>query len=153
MRTKRKLLLKQFDNKLKLFAGTEKIIVPDEGWIKGIRKTLNITLEQLGRKLNISKQGVKKIEESECAGSISIKSLKEVAKVLDMQFVYGFVSKNGSLENLVKYKAEELAKRIVYRTNQTMQLENQANSDEQLNKAITDLADDFANEIHRSIWD
>jgi transcriptional regulator with XRE-family HTH domain len=60
-----------------------------------------MTLEQLAKKLNMTKQGVKKIEEREFSESISIKSLKEIGNALDMQLVYGFVPKYNSLENLV----------------------------------------------------
>ncbi len=112
-----------------------------------------MTLEQLGQKLNITRQGAKKIEEREAAGSISIKSLKEIGQILDMEFVYGFVPKQGSVENLVNYKAEELAKKIVLRTNHNMKLENQGNSDEQISRAIDDLASEIKREMNKSLWD
>ena len=103
MRTQKKLLIQQLDKKLRPFQGTEKVIIPDQGWVSNIRVTLNMTLEQLGQKLNITRQGAKKIEEREATGSISIKSLKEIGQILDMEFVYGFVPKRGSIENLVNY--------------------------------------------------
>jgi predicted DNA-binding mobile mystery protein A len=110
MRNQKKLLLEQLDRKLKPFQGTEKVIIPDKGWIHNIRVALNMTLEQLAKKLNMTKQGIKKIEEREFSESISIKSLKEIGNALDMQLVYGFVPKHNSLENLVAFKAEELAR-------------------------------------------
>ncbi len=153
MRNQKKLLLEQLDRKLKPFLGTEKVIIPDQGWIYNIRVALNITLEQLAKKLNMTKQGVKKIEEREFSESISIKSLKEIGKALDMQFVYGFVPKYNSLENLVNHKAEELARKIVLRTNQNMKLENQGNSEDQINRAIVDLTHEIKREMHKSLWD
>lgn len=153
MRTQKKLLIQQLDKKLKPFQGIEKVIIPDQGWVSNIRVTLNMTLEQLGQKLNITRQGAKKIEEREATGSISIKSLKEVGQILDMEFVYGFVPKRGSIENLVNYKAEELAKKIVLRTNHNMKLENQGNSDEQIRRAIDDLANEIKREMNKSLWD
>lgn len=153
MRTKKKLLIEQLDRKLKPFIGTEKVIIPDQGWINSIRVTLNMTLEQLGSKLNITRQGAKKIEESESLGTISLKSMKEIGGVLNMQFVYGFVPKDGSIENLVNRKAEELAKKIVLRTSQNMKLENQGNSDEQISSAINDLAMELKRELNKSLWD
>ena len=153
MRTKKKLLIEQLDRKLKPFAGTEKVIVPDQGWINSIRVTLNMTLEQLGNKLNITRQGAKKIEGSESLGTVSLKSMKEIGAVLNMQFVYGFVPKDGSIENLVNHKAEELAKKIVLRTSQNMKLENQGNTDDQIKRAIGDLADELKREMNKSLWD
>jgi len=153
MRTKKKLLIEQLDRKLKPFVGTEKIIIPDQGWINSIRVTLNMTLEQLGNKLNITRQGAKKIELSESLGTVSLKSMKEIGRVLNMQFVYGFVPKDGSIENLVNYKAEELAKKIVLRTSQNMKLENQGNTDEQIKRAIADLANELKRAMNKSLWD
>jgi predicted DNA-binding mobile mystery protein A len=153
VRNQKKLLLEQLDRKLKPFLGTEKVIIPDQGWVYNIRVALNIKLEQLAKKLNMTKQGVKKIEEREFSESISIKSLKEIGKALDMQFVYGFVPKYNSLENLVNHKAEELARKIVLRTNQNMKLENQGNSEDQINRAIVDLTHEIKREMHKSLWD
>lgn len=153
MRTQKKILIQQLDKKLKPFQGTEKVIIPDQGWISNIRVTLNMTLEQLGQKLNITRQGAKKIEEREATGSLSIKSLKEIGQVLNMEFVYGFVPKHGSIENLVNYKAEELAQKIVQRTNHNMKLENQGNSNEQINQAIADLANEIKRDMKKSLWD
>ncbi len=153
MRNQKKLLIEQLDKKLKPFQGTEKVIIPDKGWIYNIRAALNMSLDQLGKKLNMTRQGIKKIEERELSESISLKSLKEIAKALDMQFVYGFVPKHNSLENLVNFKAEELARKIVLRTNQNMKLENQGNSEEQIKRAILDLANEIKREMNKSLWD
>ena len=153
MRNQKKLLLEQLDRKLKPFQGTEKVIVPAQGWIYNIRTGLNMTLEQLGTKLKMTKQGVKKIEERESSESISIKSLKEIGNALEMKFVYGFVPKQGTIENLINYKALELAKKIVLRTSNNMKLENQRNSDEQIDKAIKELASEIKREMRKSLWD
>jgi predicted DNA-binding mobile mystery protein A len=153
MRNQKMLLIEQLDRKLKPFNGTEKIMFPEQGWIYNIRTTLNMTLEQLGHKLNMTKQGVKKIEERESSESITIKSLKEIGNAMDMQLVYGFVPKQGSVENLVNMKAEDLARKIVLRTNHNMKLENQGNSEDQINRAIKELTIEIKREMRKSIWD
>lgn len=153
MRTNKKLQLEQLDRKIKIFNGTEKVIIPDNGWINSIRTSLNMTLEQLGSKLNITRQGAKKIEESESSGTISLKSLKEVAEVLNLRLVYALIPKNGSLEKLIDSKAEELAKKIVLRTSQNMKLENQGNTDQQIKRAIHDLTNELKREMDKSLWD
>ncbi|WP_163410703.1 mobile mystery protein A [Flavobacterium ajazii] len=153
MRNQKKLLLEQLDRKLKVFKESEKVIIPEKGWIYSIRTALNMTLEQLGTRINMTKQGVKKIEERESTGAITLKSLKEVGNALDMKFVYGFVPKDQTLENLVDHKALELSKKIVLRTSNNMKLENQGNSDEQINKAIKELASEIKREMRRSLWD
>ena len=87
MRNKKQLLLEQLDQKLKPFRKTEMVLVPDRGWINTIRTALNMTMAQLGAKINITKQGVKRIEESEAKGSISINSLKEIGNALELKLV------------------------------------------------------------------
>ena len=74
MRNNKKLLIEQLDQRLKPFQKAEKVIVPDKGWINNIRTSLNMTIAQLGAKLSMTRQGVKKIEDSEAKGSISINS-------------------------------------------------------------------------------
>ena len=149
----KKLLLEQLDRKLKPFKLIEKIQIPQKGWINTIRKSLNMTLEQLGRKLNMTRQGVKKIEEREACGSITIKRLKEVAKELDMKFVYGFVPNHASVEEMVDLKAKKLAQKIVLRTNQNMKLENQGNRKAQIIMRIEELSNEIKREMKKSLWD
>ncbi|NOY50850.1 MAG: mobile mystery protein A [Chlorobi bacterium] len=153
MRNQRKLLIEQLDRKMKAFHGTELVIVPEAGWINGIRKTINITLEQLGKKIGITRQGVKRIEESEAAGTITLNSLREVGNALDMKLIYGFVPKDGSFSNLIERKSRELAEKIVRRTNHNMMLENQEIYGDSLNIAIDDLTLEIKSEIKKAIWD
>lgn len=153
MRNKKKLLIEQLDQKLNPFQKTELVLVPNKGWINTIRTTLNMTMAQLGAKLNITRQGVKRIEDSEAKGTLSINSLKEVADALELKFVYGFVPKNGSIDNLINLKAENLARKIVLRTNQNMKLENQGISDDKINDSVMDLANEIKRELRRSLWD
>jgi len=153
MRNKKQLALKQLDRKLAPFIGTEKVETPSEGWIKIIRNSLNMTLEQLGKKLNMTKTGVKNLEEREASRTITIQYLNDVALALDMKFVYGFVPRHGSFEKLIEIKAKDLAQKIVLRTNHNMSLENQAIDNTQLNEAIEELASEIKREVRKTIWD
>jgi len=153
MRNKKLLALQQLDLRLEPFLGTEKVVVPSEGWINNIRNSLNITLEQLGEKLGMGKTGVKNLEERESKGTISIRYLKEVGQALNMKFVYGFVSNEGSFEKLVEAKAFALAIKIVSRTNQNMALENQAVDEKRLSQAIEELAAEIKKDVRKTIWD
>lgn len=153
MRNKKKLILDQLSRKIEPFDRMSKIIIPERGWIYTIRKSLNMTLEQLGRRANKTRQGVKKIEERESSGAITLKTLREIGEALDMKLIYGFASKYDSIDQMVDIKANKLATSIVLRTHQNMQLENQANSNEQIKKAISDLAQEIKREMRKSLWD
>ena len=153
MRNKQKLLIEQLDQKLQSFSETRKVLVPERGWTNTIRTSLNMTMAQLGTKLNITRQGVKKIEESEANGAITLNSLKDVANAMDLKLVYALVPINGSINDLIQIKAEKLAKKIVLRTNQNMKLENQGIGDEKLAKTIKELANEIKREMKKSLWD
>ena len=153
MGNQRKLMIEQLDRKLLSFSDAGKIKLPAKGWISGIRITLNMTLEQFGRKLGVTRQGARRIETSEASGTITLNLLKKAGKALEMRLVYGFVPVHGSIDALIDQKANELAKRIVLRTNQTMMLENQATSKKNLEQAIAELAGEFKLEMTRSLWD
>ncbi|MFD2586975.1 mobile mystery protein A [Croceitalea marina] len=153
MRSKQKLLIEQLDQKLQPFSESRKVLVPERGWINTIRTTLNMTMAQLGTKLNITRQGVRRIEESEANGGITLNSLKDVANAMDLKLVYALVPKNGTINDLIQIKAEKLAQKIVLRTNQNMKLEDQGIGDEKIAKTINELAQEIKREMRRSLWD
>ena len=150
---KNKLLLEQLDRKLKSFSSAALVTPPPTGWIKGVRISFGMTLQQLANKLSITKQSVQDLEKREKEGAITLKTLKDVANALDMKLVYGFVPKDGTLDNLLDRKARELAVSIVSKTSNTMKLEDQGNSQKRLKKAIEDRTTIIKNEMPKMLWD
>jgi len=150
---KKSLQLQQLNNKMLNYATLKQAAVPPTGWIKAIRTAIGMTMQQLGNKLSVSKQGILDIEKREKEGAITIKSLKEIARVLDMQLVYGFVPNDGSLDDLIEKRAIELATKIVLRTSHTMKLEDQANSNKRIEMAIKERAKEIKNEMPKILWD
>ncbi|WP_415370828.1 mobile mystery protein A [Patiriisocius sp. Uisw_047] len=153
MRNKKKLLIEQLDQKLGNFKDAGMVLVPQKGWVNTIRTTLNMTRDQLGAKLNLTKGAIQKIEEREATGQITINKLKDVGNALNMKFVYGFIPKDGTIDSLVNLKAEKLARKIVLRTNQNMKLEDQGIGDEKIAKTIKELANEIKGEMKKSLWD
>jgi predicted DNA-binding mobile mystery protein A len=150
---KKSLQLQQLNRKMLGFASLKKVAMPPTGWIKAIRTAIGMSMQQLGNKLNVSKQGVMDIEKREKEGSITIKSLREIARAMDMQLVYGFVPNDGSLDALIEKRATELATQIVMRTANTMKLEDQANSKKRIEAAIKERATAIQNEMPKFLWD
>ena len=153
MRNKRQLILQQLEQKIALFAKASDSNIPSRGWIHAVRSALNMTREQLSVRLNMSIGAVQKLEEREANEQISLKKLKMAAQALDMKLVYGFVPNDGSLEQLIERKAQKLARTIVLRTNQNMQLEEQGIPYERIEQAISELSDELQREVKRSLWD
>ena len=150
---KKSLQLQQLNDKMLAFAALQQVAMPPTGWIKSIRTALGMSMEQLGNKLGISKQGVRDMELREQEGSITIKSLREAARVLDMQLVYGFVPNEGSLDAYIEKRAFELAREIVMRSAQTMKLEDQGNSEQRIEKAILERAEEIKAQMPKILWD
>jgi predicted DNA-binding mobile mystery protein A len=150
---KNKLQFQQLNEKMLQLAGMKHVIIPPIGWIKAIRNGIGMSMEQLGKKLSITKQGVMDIEKREKEGAITIKSMQEIAKAIDMQFVYGFVPDDGSLDQMIEMRALEMATKIVQRTSNTMKLEDQENSKERIEKAIKERAAEIINKTPKILWD
>ncbi len=150
---KRSIQLQQLNQKMLRMAVLQKVAMPTHGWVKAIRGAIGMSLQQLGNRLAISKQAVLDLENREQAGTVTIKALREVAQAMDMQLVYGFIPKEGSLEALVERRATELATEIVMRTATTMQLENQANSKKRIAKAIKERAHTLLHLKPKTLWD
>ena len=150
---KNSLQLQQLNSKMLGFASLKQVAMPPTGWIKAIRTAIGMSMQQLGNKLNVSRQGVMDIEKREKDGSITIKSLREIARAMDMQLVYGFVPNDGSLDALIEKRATELATQIVMRTANTMKLEDQANSKKRIETAIRERAAAIKNEMPKILWD
>lgn len=147
------LQIQQLSSKLAPLGLLQKIVVPPTGWIKAVRTALGMSLQQLGSKLSISKQSLHEIERREVDGSITLKLLKDAANALDMQLVYGFVPKDGTLEALIERKARELATKIVLRTSNTMKLEDQEVAKQRLEQAIEERTIMLKNEMPKALWD
>lgn len=150
--SKKSLQIQQLDNRISSYLGLQRVI-PPAGWVHSVRTALGMSLQQLGNRLAITKQSVLDIERREKEGSITIKSLKQVADALDMKLVYGFIPNDGSLDALVDRKAKDLARQIVMRTSNTMKLEDQENSQQRIEKAIHERAAIIKNEMPKILWD
>jgi len=107
----------------------------------------------MGKRLSITPQSMKEIEQREKDGSITLKNLREAGKALNMQLVYGFIPVEGSLDNMIEEKANQIAKEIVLRTSHSMMLEDQQNSNERIEKAIAERAGEIKNEMPGYLWD
>lgn len=135
------------------FGSLQKIPVPSSGWIKAIRTALGMSLVQLGNRLRITKQSAMEMERREKDGSITIKSMREAARALEMHFVYGFVPIDGSLDALIERKANEVARKIVMRTSNTMHLEDQGPSSQRIEEAIRERTEIIKRELPKMLWD
>lgn len=132
---KKNLQIQQLNIKMELYSKLLNIPTPPLGWVRAIRTALGMSMQQLGKKLSLTKQSIGDIERREKEGSITLRALRETANAMDMQLVYGFVPKDGNLNELIERKAKELAVQIVLRTSNSMKLEDQENSEKRIKKS------------------
>jgi predicted DNA-binding mobile mystery protein A len=151
MKAKQKLIIDQLDRKLTPFINLPD--PPQKGWLHSIRSALKMSLRQQAQRLEVTPPSAKEIEDREKNGSITLKSLKEAAKAMNMKLVYGLVPVHGTLEEMINKRAEEVARKIVLRTSVTMKLEDQGVSDERIEKSIKELAAEITREMPRYLWD
>jgi len=149
----KRLLVQQLDKRIKFFFSLKELDIPSEGWIYSIRTALGLSLRQVGKRIGLSASGVKEMERREKNTSLTLKNLQEFGQVLNMKFIYGFIPAAESLENMIDKQAFEVAKRIILRTSHTMKLEDQEVSDERIQQAIKEKAEEIKNEMPRYLWD
>lgn len=149
---KRKLQLEQLNKKIKAFNKLESTNISG-GWVYATRTVLGMSMEQLGKKMGITAQSVKELEQREKDGVISLNNLNEAAKAFGLKLTYGFSAPNEDLEKIINERALEVARKIVARTNVNMDLENQANSKSRLRKAVKDRAAEILDKNAKCLWD
>jgi predicted DNA-binding mobile mystery protein A len=145
-RTKFQFFLDETQDKLNPFSVLKSEIKPANGWVNAIRVSINMSLRQLGERLHITPQGVRDLEKREKEGAITINTLKEVGRVLDMDLVYGFISRHNSLEDMIEERAREIAEVIILKT-------SQEGSDKDIKKAIAQKTYEIASKMPSYLWD
>jgi predicted DNA-binding mobile mystery protein A len=143
----------QLNRKMQQFNSVASVPVPPEGWIRAIRTSLGMSMQQLGNRLGVTRQNINDVERREQEGAITIRNLREIGDALDMKLIYAFVPNDGTLDALIERKARELAEKIVLRTDQNMRLESQENTADRLEWAIRARADELRRETPRYLWD
>lgn len=150
---KRSIQIQHLNQKMQTLSVLRKVNFPEKGWIHAIRNALGMSASQLGKKLAITRQGVVDMEAREIEGSVSIRTLREAARALNMELVYGFIPIDNSINDLIDRRSKELALEIVQRTSVTMQLEGQVISSEQMQNAIRESSEQIKRELPKALWD
>jgi predicted DNA-binding mobile mystery protein A len=136
------------DEKLRAFQPAEKHRPPMRGWIRALRDSLGLSSAQLGSRTGVRSQSVDDWEKSEASGGISLDTLRRVGRAMDCTLVYALVP-NTSLDDIVRRKAEGLAREAIAGVSHTMALEDQQVSSS-LQQQLDDYIEDHISE--RDLW-
>lgn len=153
MKLQNKLIINQLDHKLAKVLPLLKESIPDDGWIRTIRRNLNISLRQLGRRMGITVASLRELEIREQEKSITLGKLEEAAQALDCKLVYFVIPAEGSFEKIIEKRARMIAEEIVKRSAHSMELEDQGNSAERIKKAVEERTIKLIYELPRYLWD
>lgn len=128
------------------------ITVPPEGWLCSVRKALQMSGAQLGRRLNVTRARISHAEKNELEGRITIKTMQQMAEAMGCRFVYTIVPEN-TIEDIIKERAHVKASELVALANKHMALEDQTLSPEQRDFEVERLQRDMMDKLPSDFWD
>lgn len=129
------------------------ITVPPEGWLKTVRKALNMSGAQLARKIGATRSRVAQAEKNELAGTVTLKTLQQMAEAMGCRVVYAIVPVTGMTDDLIASRAKEKARKLVEQAGKHMALEAQALSPQQTQYEIERLQRQIMTELPSDLWD
>lgn len=133
-----RLALEQINRRLKSIRSSASQTKVGLGWIHYMRSAMGLTMKKLGERAGVSIPAIQKAELREQEGTISIKTLRQIAAAMDCELVYAFVPKY-PVDKVVEQAAKAKAARLLQIADSHMDLENQKVK-QQLEKRIARLA-------------
>lgn len=125
--------------------------IPAEGWVRTIRKALDMSGAQLAERLNVSRNWVSVLERKEAEGDISINQLKELADALGCDFTYALIPKK-PIKMLMQEQAEKIAKERLESNSQNMFLEAQSISPAKKELLFKQTTESLLQAGGRALW-
>jgi predicted DNA-binding mobile mystery protein A len=149
----RDLRRKQLDAQLAPIAKLAKVPTPRGGWIRAIRESLGISLEQLANRLRLSSSSTAfQLERGEVDETISIKRMRSAADALGCDLVVALVPRK-PLERYVRDQARRKAADQLGRVSHTMAMESQGVRKAELAVLLESSADEIIRRGGRHLWD
>jgi len=124
---------------------------PAEGWVRTMRKALEMSGAQLAQRLNLSRNRVSVLERREIGGDITINQLKDMADKLGCELTYALVPKK-DINLLLEERAEQLAKVQLSLNTQNMFLEAQSIDPDKEKFLFDKLKQELLNAGGRVLW-
>jgi predicted DNA-binding mobile mystery protein A len=141
------------DKALKVLSEIQWPSPPPSGWIHTLRTALGMSMRQLSERIGHVPSSIAHFEKAEAQGSITLESLRKLADAMDMELVYGFKPKAGSLESTREKQSLKKAKEMLNRSNRTMQLEAQETDAAFNEQELQRIQKMFLEEKPSKLWD
>ena len=124
---------------------------PPKGWIKALREGLGMPASYLARVMDVEQSTIKRYEEAEARGAISLKTLQKVADALGCELKYALVPKV-PLDLMLEERAIQVTEERMKSVSHTMALEDQSTKDEERAALVADQAKALINGSRRELW-
>jgi predicted DNA-binding mobile mystery protein A len=147
------LIQKQIDELIQSIVDRKQKAPLSVGWIQSARLALGMSLRQLAERVGVSVSALNSFEKREQTDSVSLATLKKAANAMDMELVYYFKPKDGSIKNAVEKQARKKAQEILNQSNQTMKLEDQETNSSSQELELERLTKDIMSKMPQNLWD
>ncbi len=151
--TMKRLVQQQYRDKvnrvIERFLGLDQ---PKEGWLRTVRKALNMSGAQLARRMGVTRALVSNTERAELTGNVTLKKMQEMAEAMQCRFVYALVPEQ-NINDIVLHQARQKARAQVMQASTHVALEAQTLSDAQLESEIERLAAELVATAAKDIWE
>jgi len=124
---------------------------PPKGWIKVLREGLGMPASYLSRVINVEQSTIKRYEEAEASGAISLKTLQKVADAMGCDLKYALVPKV-PLPQVIEERAQAVAEVRMKTLTHTMALEGHSTLEEEWATLVADQAKALINGSRLDLW-
>lgn len=124
---------------------------PKEGWVRTIRKALDMSGAQLAERLGLSRNRISVLERKEAEGEITLNQLRNLAEQLNCDLTYALVPRK-PVEQIIVDKALEIATKTLETNAQNMFLEAQVIDKNAQNRLLEQVTNDIMASGGRVIW-
>ena len=124
---------------------------PPEGWLRTVRKALDMSGAQLAKKMGVTRARIAQAEQAELTGGTTLKSMQAAAEAMGCKFVYAIVP-DKRIEDLITAQARKKARALVKTASTHMALESQNLPNDKIEAEVERLASDLAREMPSDFW-
>lgn len=148
----KKIVIKQYRDIVNRAARQlDGLVVPQEGWLRTVRNSLNMSGAQLARRMSVTRALISNTEKAELSGGVTLKSMQQMAEAMNCRFVYAIVPEH-DIEDVIAKRARDKATEQVKATTIHMALEDQALSGDKIEFEIDRLAKDMVEKMDSKLW-
>ena len=152
MRAKKSASIQQLEDSLRPFHEAARYSRPPGGWIRALREALGMTNRQLAKRVQRRPQTALDLQNREAAQTIRLNSLRALAEAMDCEVIYTIVPKK-PLDQVLRDRAELIARRTLRRTVHSMDLERQGLGVREQERAFDREVDRLLAGSRRKLWE